>query len=103
MAEQKEPYSKWSTAPIQASGSQQYSTSRRATFSYIYVLNQVLITRIDILLTKASPNQTAVSVTYERTALDPAANEHLKALAQNDSRQAPEWQAALDAYAAKQR
>lgn len=68
---------------------------------YVYLVNQVLITRIDILLRKDGPNKTGVSVTYERTALDPTANEHLKHLAEGDSRAGTEWQAALDAYAAK--
>lgn len=68
---------------------------------YVYVLNGILITRIDIRLSADAPAQTGVLVTYERTALDPAAEEHLKHLAEADSKAGPEWQAQLDAYAAK--
>ena len=68
---------------------------------YVYILNQVLITRIDIRLRREGADATGVSVSYERTALNPAANEHLKLLARKDSEQAPEWQAALDAYASQ--
>jgi hypothetical protein len=68
---------------------------------YVYVLNGVLITRIDLRLSANTPHETGVLVTYERTALDPAAEEHLKRLAEGDSKAGPEWQAQLDAYAAK--
>jgi hypothetical protein len=70
---------------------------------YVYVLDQLLITRIDITLAPQSADKTSVSVTYERTALDPSANARVLALAKHDSEQAPEWQSALDAYAGKLR
>jgi hypothetical protein len=70
---------------------------------YVYVLNGLLITRIDLRLHGSSENETEVSVVYERTALDPAANDHLNALAESDAGQGPRWQAALDAYAAARR
>lgn len=69
---------------------------------YVYLLNMALMTRIDIHLKSEAASRTAVSVIYERTALDPAANEHATHMATSDSQQAPKWQAALDAYAAKQ-
>lgn len=68
---------------------------------YVYVLNGILITRIDIRLSADAPAQTGVVVTYERTALDAAAGEHLERLADGDSKAGPEWQAQLDAYVAK--
>ena len=68
---------------------------------YVYILNQLLITRIDIRMRKEDSMQTGVSVVYERTALDPAANAHVQALAKIDSTQAAEWQTALDKYAAR--
>lgn len=68
---------------------------------YVYWINDVLITRIDILLREDGADRTAVSVTYERTALDPAANDHVSSMAKGDAGAGPEWQAALDVYAAK--
>ena len=68
---------------------------------YVYVLTGLLITRIDIRLKPEAAGETGVLVTYERTALDPAADDHLKHFAEGDSRAGPEWQAQLDAYAAK--
>lgn len=68
---------------------------------YFYFIADVLLTRIDIHLHKEGENATAASIVYERTALDPAANERVRTMAEHDSKQAPEWQAALDAYAAK--
>lgn len=68
---------------------------------YVYILNSILITRIDIRLRNQGDHETGVSVVYERTALEPGANDHLQVLAKHDSEQAPEWQAALDACAAK--
>lgn len=68
---------------------------------YVYVLNNLLVTRIDIRLTKQGTDKTGASVVYERTALDAAANDQVRALGKFDSQQAPEWQAALDAYAGK--
>jgi hypothetical protein len=68
---------------------------------YVYVLNNLLLTRIDIHLHKEGENAAAASIVYERTALDPSANEQVRAMAEHDSKQAPEWQAALDAYALK--
>jgi hypothetical protein len=68
---------------------------------YVYVLDGLLVTRIDIRLRAEAASETDVRVTYERTALDPAAEEHLKHLAEGDSRAGAEWQAQLDVYAAK--
>jgi hypothetical protein len=68
---------------------------------HVYVLNNLLLTRIDIHLRKQDDDATVVTVVYERTALDAFANERVKTMAEHDSKQAPEWQSALDAYAAK--
>jgi hypothetical protein len=68
---------------------------------YVYVLNDLLVTRIDIHLRKQDDNATVVTVVYERTALDSSANERVQTMAAHDAKQAPEWQSALDAYAAK--
>ncbi len=70
---------------------------------YVYVLEGALVTRIDIHLTRLGESQTGVKVAYERTALDPAANSHLQEFARHDAAAGHEWQAALNAYAAKQK
>ena len=67
---------------------------------YVYVLDSILTTKIDIEVTRENAARTAVKVSYERTALDPAANEHLKSMAEADAKAGPEWQAAIDQYVA---
>lgn len=68
----------------------------RGHVQYVYVLGQILVTRIDIHLKKNGENQTDVSVTYERTALDPSANDQVKSLAQSDAGSADEWSSAIN-------
>jgi hypothetical protein len=67
---------------------------------YVYVLGQILVTRIDIRLNKNGENKTDVSVTYERTALDPSANHQVESLAESDARSGDEWRSAINHYAA---
>jgi hypothetical protein len=52
-------------------------------------------------LRKQGDSATVASIVYERTALDPAANQRVQTMADHDSKQGPEWQSALDAYTAK--
>jgi hypothetical protein len=68
---------------------------------YVYLLDRILVTRIDLSLSRNGADRTDVSVVYERTALDPGANEHIETLAKHDAEAGPEWQAQLNAYAAK--
>jgi hypothetical protein len=70
---------------------------------YVVFLNDVIVTRIDIRLARNGAGKMDVSVLYERTALDPKANEHVRTLANNDAKRADAWKAAIEAYAAKQR
>jgi hypothetical protein len=70
---------------------------------YVYLLNGAVLTRIDIAVARNGNQKTTVTVVYERTALDPAANEHVRSLANHDARAADEWKALLDAYASKLR
>lgn len=57
----------------------------RGHVQYLYFIEGVMITRIDIHLSKSASGGTDVRVLYERTALDPAANAHVKALGEHDS------------------
>jgi hypothetical protein len=67
---------------------------------YVYVIGDLLVTRIDIRLVRNGATKTDVSVTYERTALDPSANHHVSSLAKADAGSADEWRAAINAYGA---
>ena len=68
---------------------------------YTYVLADAMATLIDIHLTRDGAQRTAVDVVYERTALTPEANDHVKHFQGGDERAAKEWQDAINAYFAK--
>jgi hypothetical protein len=63
---------------------------------YVYVLADLLATTIDVRLHPIDLAHTRVDVTYTRTALRPAANEHVLRMAKHDGEQGPEWAAAID-------
>jgi hypothetical protein len=68
---------------------------------YIYVLDRLLVTRIDIQVTAHGAGQTDVQVAYERTAVLPEAAEHVRALAKQDAGASDEWRDAINSYAAR--
>ncbi len=68
---------------------------------YAFVLNNVIMTRIDIAVRKSGSEKTEVSVAYDWTALDSAANEHVTALAKQLEGAAAEWGGQINSYAAK--
>ncbi len=59
---------------------------------YVAMVSGQLVTVVDVQVTALTPSRTAVSVTYTRTALDSAANEHVRALGEKDRGSGPEWQ-----------
>lgn len=65
---------------------------------YVYVVPGALATLIDIHVTAINPTRTTVNVTYERTALDPGANEHVHALGDHDRAAGADWEAAIRDY-----
>jgi len=65
---------------------------------YVYILNQAMLTRIDIRLAKDGPAKTGVTVAYERTALEAGANAHVKSFAQGDADSADSWKPAIEGY-----
>ena len=67
---------------------------------YVSLLNNAVITRIDIQVRRNGGDKTDIAVVYERTAIDSAANEHVRALAKRDAAAGPEWKAAINSYAA---
>jgi nitrous oxide reductase accessory protein NosL len=52
---------------------------------------------IDLALVEEPGPRTQVAVTYRRTALDPAMNERIRALAVHDRANGPEWEQQLAA------
>jgi hypothetical protein len=65
---------------------------------YVYVLGEILVTRIDIRIKSGGDHKTNVSVTYERTALNSSANNRVKSLAKADAGSADEWRNAINSY-----
>lgn len=67
-------------------------------FQYVYFMPDILVTTIDVRFNVIGPELSGVHVSYTRTALTPAGNEHVAALAAGDSTAGREWQEALDDY-----
>jgi hypothetical protein len=65
---------------------------------YLVVLNNIILTRIDIRLSRNGESKTDVSVLYERTAIDASANDVVRDLAKKDAGHADEWRDAINAY-----
>ena len=68
---------------------------------YTYVLNDAMATMIDLHLTRESSQTTGVSVVYERTALIPEANEHVRHFADGDKKAQKEWEEQINGYLGK--
>jgi hypothetical protein len=63
---------------------------------YVAVIPGIVATIIDVRLNSIHSSQTAVEVTYTRTALDPDANEDIRSLADDDGKSGPEWQTSIE-------
>jgi hypothetical protein len=63
---------------------------------YVAIIPGVVATVIDVRLTSINSSQTAVDVTYTRTALDPEANDDVRSLAQHDGESGPDWQTSIE-------
>jgi hypothetical protein len=68
---------------------------------YALLLNQSIFARIDIHMARNGARKTDVAVAYEWTALDPAANDRLKALMNAHANQGPQWKAEIEASVRK--
>jgi len=68
---------------------------------YAYILNDAMATLIDIHVIRQGTQKTGVTVVYERTALMPGANEHVRHFAKGDKRSGKEWGEAMNGYFAK--
>jgi hypothetical protein len=67
---------------------------------YVYVIPEALLTVITLRM-KPEGKQTAVEVTYERTALSAEADEHVRHMAEGDRGSGPEWEKQVNAYLQK--
>ena len=70
---------------------------------YVYVVPEAMIVLIDVRFSEVDVANTKVNVAYERTALDPSANEHVKELGNADRQGGREWGTAINDYLAKQK
>lgn len=68
---------------------------------YVYFVPDTMTTLIDVRLTVADPDRTRVSVTYERTALDPKANDHVRHMGTHDASAGAEWKSSIEAFLSK--
>jgi hypothetical protein len=65
---------------------------------YVNLIDGAMVTLIDIRLTAKTANETAVTVAYERTALQPGVNEHVLKLSQQDKTGGAHWETAINDY-----
>jgi hypothetical protein len=63
---------------------------------YVAIIPNLVASIIDVHVTAINPTQTAVDVTYTRTALDLAANDDVRSLAHHDAQAGPEWQTSIE-------
>ncbi|MGO4516166.1 hypothetical protein AB4Y89_10260 [Terriglobus sp. 2YAB30_2] len=63
---------------------------------YVAVVSNRFAMTVDVHVTALQERRTAVEVTYARTALDRAANQHVVELGQHDRESGPEWQHGLE-------
>ena len=73
----------------------------RGHVQYVYIVNNALVTLLDIHVAKAGGTETEVSVVYQRTALTPEANEHAAQFAKGDAKAGPDWAKAINGYLTK--
>ena len=67
-------------------------------FQYVYFIPETLVTVIDVRFLELDPTNTKVNVAYERTALTPNGNEHVKELGESDRENGKEWGTAINDY-----
>jgi hypothetical protein len=70
---------------------------------YVYVIPEAMVVLIDVRFSEPDPANTKVNVAYERTALNPEANQHVKELGDSDRESGEEWSTAIQDYLAQQK
>jgi hypothetical protein len=63
---------------------------------YVAFIDDVVVTTVDVKLTPTDSSHTSVEVTYARTALQPAANDDVRALGSTDRESGPDWQKGVE-------
>ncbi|HXR17934.1 MAG TPA: hypothetical protein VN777_17200 [Terriglobales bacterium] len=71
-------------------------------FQYVYFIPDTMVVLIDVHFTELDPGNTKVNVAYERTALNPAANQHVQEMGNSDREGGKEWGTAIKDYLARQ-
>jgi hypothetical protein len=70
-------------------------------FQYVYFVPEVLVTTIDVNFAPIDARNTKVRVVYTRTALESAANEHVRELGDSDRKSGERWERAINDYIEK--
>jgi hypothetical protein len=69
-------------------------------FQYVYFIPEAMAVLMDVRFSEIDAANTKVNVAYERTALDPGANEHVRELGIADRESGKEWGTAINDYLA---
>jgi len=69
-------------------------------FQYVYFLPDIMVCTIDVRFTPTDAATTKVRVTYARTAVSAAGDEHVTSMAEGDRKAGAEWQEAISKYLA---
>jgi len=72
-------------------------------FQYVYFVSDLMVTVIDLKFSILDSRNTKVDVVYERTALNPEANDHVQQLGASDRNNGTRWQKAINDYLEKQK
>ena len=72
-------------------------------FQYVYFVNDLMVTVIDLKFSVLDSRNTKVNVVSERTALNPEANDHVQQLGASDRSNGTRWQKAINHYLEKQK
>ena len=65
---------------------------------YVYVVPEAQVAVIDVYARPLDASTTSVKVVYQRTALDPALNDHIREQGRHDAASGPEWESAINSY-----
>ena len=79
-----------------------FDTSARH-FQYAYFIPETMVVLIDVRFSEPDAENTKVNVAYERTALNPDANQRVKEMGDADRDSGKEWGTAINNYLAKQK
>ena len=63
---------------------------------YVAFIDDVVVTTVDVKLVSIDSSHTSADVTYTRTALQPAANDDVRAMGESDRESGPDWQKSIE-------